>query len=188
MTNEGSGARSADYVFLIAPPEEGGGVYRAPAEVHETLLGFEREFASRAGCPLIFADVAEHRLTPFAVRLFRKGYVSLRPNEREPRVMDITAVQPEIERRLAKILGLDETAATAADGILVTESDLPFEGPIAAAPEGMMGAGRVRLFGVRPGDNPVEVLENILYGHTGKDDPESSHHGEHEISEGVDRE
>ena len=62
-----------------------------------------------------------------------------------------------------------------------------FEGPLGALPAGMAGRTRpTRTLGIRGGEDPVAVLENILYGRTVKDDPESSHQGEHNLSDGVD--
>lgn len=174
-------------VFLIAPRDEGGTVYRASHDVVARLAALEREFTPRAGGPVLFENVAEGRLTPFAVRLFRKGYVSLEAGDAHGRLFDITALHDEIEGRLHKILDAAPDEAMP-DDVVIPEADLPEEGAVAAMPAGMYGTDHHRpLFGVRPGDHPVEVLENILYGHTEKDDPEGSHHGEHEISDGVDK-
>jgi len=69
---------------------------------------------------------------------------------------------------------------------VIPEADLPFED---RRRDACAGARRQPppADGRAAGRPPVDVLENILYGRTEKDDPESSHHGEHEISDGVDR-
>lgn len=182
------GPKQEAYRVLQAPAEEGGVVYRAPAEVFQALESLERDFSPFAEGHLFFEDFGRGRLTPFAVRLFRKGYISVRAQDIGAKVQTITAIHPEIEDRLRKIVQSEAADEPAEDEVVIAESDLPFAGPLEAMPVGMHGTGRRRyLFGLRSAENPVEVLENILYGRTGKDDPESSHHGEHEISDGVDR-
>jgi hypothetical protein len=174
--------------YLVAPKDEGGTIYRIPPVLLDRLLTFERDFQLRTGGRLFFEDDQHENLTPFAVRLFRKGYVSIRSEDVGARVQTVTAIENEIEGRLAKIMEtFVRDIEPEEDGIIVTEADLPFVGPLAAMPAGMQGTDHHRpLFGVRPGDDPVELLENILYGRTGKDDPEGSHYGEHLISDGVD--
>lgn len=173
---------------LQSPAEEGGVVYRAPADIFRTLEALEREFSPYAEGHLFFDDIERGRLTPFAVRLFRKGYISVRPEDVGARVQTITAIYGEIEDRLRKIVQSELAEESPEDAVVIPEAELPFAGPLEAMPVGMRGTGHHRyLFGLRSADNPVEVLENILYGRTAKDDPESSHHGEHEISDGVDR-
>lgn len=186
-TKVGDGSAGSETKFLVAPKDEGGTIYRAPGGVTERLSTMEEQFRASTGGPVLFEDEAAGRLTPFAVRLFRKGYVSVRPLDDDGRVLEITALHEEIEARLHKVLDAEPDVDTLSD-IVIPEADLPFEGPLAALPEGMRGVGHgPHVFGVRPGEHPTEVLENLLYGQTGKDDPESSHHGEHEISDGVDR-
>ncbi len=173
---------------LAAPKDEGGTIFRLPPALFARLAALERSFGARAQSRLFFEDDAQEKLTPFAVRLFKKGYVSIRPEDAGQRVQTIVSIEDALEARLAKIVDtLAPDPEPAEDDVVVTEADLPFEGPLAAMPSGMLGNDHKRpLFGIRPGDDPVEVLENILYGRTGKDDPEGSHYGEHVISDGVD--
>ena len=184
--NAGQDRFTPDTHLMVAPMDEGGTIFRTPSNLFDQIVALEREYAPRAGGRLLFEDDDAVRLTPFAARLFRKGYVSLDPADEDPRVRTVTAVQAEFAARLHKLL--DEPVDVADDDVVIAEADLPFEGPLAAMPAGMQGNEHRRgLFGVRPTENPVEVLENILYGQTAKDDPESSHHGEHEISDGVEK-
>ncbi len=173
---------------LLAPKEEGGTVYQVPNDLLEDLRRLEAEFLPRVGCRLFFEDESRGVLTPFAVRLFRKGYASFEPSDLGDHAFVVSAIQPELESRLHKILDdLDLEAEGTEDDVVIPEADLPYDGTLGAMPALMRGETRRPLIGVRPGDHPVELLENILYGRTEKDDPESSHHGEHEISDGVDR-
>lgn len=178
-----------EYTVLQAPHEEGGTVYRIPPDEMETIDRLEAEFSPRVGVSLFFADRRKGLLTPFAVRLFKKGYISIQENDLGSRVQTVTAIQPEIERRLRKIMddAFPEAEQVSEEEIVIPEADLPFEGALGARPAGMHGLGHRRpIFGARHDENPVDILENILYGRTAKDDPEGSHHGEHEISNGVD--
>lgn len=180
----GSNGTSNSLHMMVAPKDEGATVYRASEHVFRQIAALEHEFAPRAGGQLLFASADGVELTPFAVRLFRKGYVTLNPDDENPRVRNITAVQPEFAARLHKLL--EDHDDPTADEVVIPEAELPFVGPLAAIPTGMKGP-HSHVFGVRPDEDPVEVLENILYGQTSKDDPEGSHHGEHEISDGIDR-
>jgi hypothetical protein len=182
--------RPGEFHVLLAPREEGGTVYQVPNALLDELRRLEQDFLPRVGCRLFFEDEARGLLTPFAVRLFRKGYASFEPSPLDEEALVVTAIQPELEARLHRILddlALAEEEEAQADDVVIPEADLPFEGTLGAMPALVRGDNRRPLIGVRPGDHPVDILENILYGRTEKDDPESSHHGEHEISDGVDR-
>lgn len=172
---------------MQAPSEEGGTIYHALEDVLNTLSALESEFAPLVGGQLFFLDETKQKLTPFAARLFRKGYVSVERSVAHPGAMAITAVQPEIERRLMKVLGPSAEEETTSDGIVVSEADLPFVGRLGALSEEARAGNRKSGAAGRPGDHPLDLLENLLYGATPKDDPEGGHHGEHEISDGVDR-
>lgn len=182
--------RPGEFQVLLAPREEGGTVYQVPNDLLDELRRLEQDFLPRVGCRLFFEDEARGLLTPFAVRLFRKGYVSSEPSPLDEEALLVTAIQPELEARLHRILddlAVDEEDEARGDDVVIPEADLPYDGTLGAMPALVRGDNRRPLIGVRPGDHPVDILENILYGRTGKDDPESSHHGEHEISDGVDR-
>ncbi|MCU0222986.1 MAG: hypothetical protein MUF27_02730 [Acidobacteria bacterium] len=182
--------RPGEFQVLLAPREEGGTVYQVPNDLLDELRRLEQDFLPRVGCRLFFEDEARGLLTPFAVRLFRKGYVSSEPSPLDEEALLVTAIQPELEARLHRILddlAVDGEDEARGDDVVIPEADLPYDGTLGAMPALVRGDNRRPLIGVRPGDHPVDILENILYGRTGKDDPESSHHGEHEISDGVDR-
>jgi hypothetical protein len=182
--------RPGEFHVLLAPVEEGGTVYQVPNALLDELRRLEQDFLPRVGCRLFFEDEGRGLLTPFAVRLFRKGYASVEPSPLDEEALVVTAIQPELEARLHRILddiAVGEEEEAAGDDVVIPESDLPYEGTLGAMPALVRGDNRRPLIGVRPGDHPVDILENILYGRTEKDDPESSHHGEHEISDGVDR-
>lgn len=170
--------------FLLGPQDEGSPIYRVPGDLVLELFRLEDRFAPIAGGPVLFENRDEGRLTSFAVRLFRKGYVSFGTNDPGSRVLDVLVLHPEIEARILKVFTPADDAGPV-DDLVIPEADLPFEGAVGAAPVGMHGHGPVKTFGNRPGDHPAELLENLLYGKTDKDDPESSHHAEHQISEGL---
>lgn len=185
-----SGLRPGEFSVVLAPKEEGGTIYQVPHALLDELRRLEQEFLPRVGCRLFFEDETRGLLTPFAVRLFRKGYASFDPSPLGDHALVVTAIQPELEARLHRILddlAPDGEDQAAGDEVVIPEADLPYEGTLGAMPALVRGDNRRPLIGVRPGDHPVDILENILYGRTEKDDPESSHHGEHEISDGVDR-
>jgi hypothetical protein len=182
--------RPGEFHVLLAPVEEGGTVYQVPNALLDELRRLEQDFLPRVGCRLFFEDEGRGLLTPFAVRLFRKGYASVETSPLDDEALVVTAIQPELEARLHRILddiAGSEDEEAAGDDVVIPEADLPYEGTLGAMPALVRGDNRRPLIGVRPGDHPVDILENILYGRTEKDDPEGSHHGEHEISDGVDR-
>ncbi len=175
------------YQILVAPADEGGAVYHAPESIMRTLRGIERDFAPLVGGQLFFTDAEAHHLTPFAARLFERGYVSVEPSTIRSGALMITDVQPEIEARLMKVLAQTEDDQPSGDDVVVNEAELPFDGRLGALPEGVRTQRRRTGSAGRPDAHPIELLENLLYGATSKDDPEGSHHAEHEISDGVDK-
>ena len=182
----GDGAKNPIRV-LQAPEDEGSTIYHAAPSVMNVLTALEKEFGPRVGGKLFFDDGQAQRLTPFAARLFKRGYVSVEPSPAHPDALLITDIQPEIEARLNKVLMESGEVAASDQDLVVSESDLPFDGRLGALPDGERTQRRRTGAAGRPGNHPIDLLENLLYGSTPKDDPEGSHHGEHEISDGVDR-
>ena len=181
-------AAPVGYARLRLAQDDGEVVYFAPTPVMDMLTALERRFAPRMGGSLFFEDDEATRLTPFAGRLFQQGGVQLNENGATPRRRVITGVNPAVAGKLTNTLELFFPEIPDNEDIVIPESDLPEHGRLAAIPEQLKGPhGSNSVLGLHESDDPVEVLENILYGRTGKDDPESSHYAEHMINDGVDR-